>query len=77
MKFVVVDDSKITEHLITDRFFIRWIGRLERSEGPHHRKVFAIGRCLIPGFDGVILSKEWKDTLWDKFVTEAPRPRPP
>jgi hypothetical protein len=32
-------------------------------------------RCLIPGFDDVILSKEWKDTLWDKFVTEAPRSR--
>uniref|UniRef100_UPI0020A6D086 hypothetical protein n=1 Tax=Mangrovicoccus sp. HB161399 TaxID=2720392 RepID=UPI0020A6D086 len=29
--------------------------------------------CLIPRFDGVILSKEWKDALWDKFVTEAPR----
>ena len=30
-------------------------------------------RCLIPRFDGVILSKEWKDALWDKFVTVAPR----
>ena len=27
---------------------------------------------MIPRFDGVILSKEWKDALWDKFVTEAP-----
>ena len=34
-------------------------------------------RCLIPRFDGVILSKEWKDALWDKFVTEAPQPRMP
>jgi len=32
-------------------------------------------RCLIPRFDGAILSLEWKDALWDKFVTEAPRPR--
>ena len=32
-------------------------------------------RCLIPGFDGVILSSEWKDALWDKFVMEALRPR--
>ncbi|RRH67456.1 hypothetical protein EG244_20120 [Falsigemmobacter faecalis] len=32
-------------------------------------------RCLIPRFDGVILSREWKDALWDKFVMEAPRPR--
>ena len=30
-------------------------------------------RCLIPRFDGVNLSKEWKDALWDKFVTAAPR----
>ncbi|MFJ1293040.1 hypothetical protein ACEPPZ_13260, partial [Paracoccus yeei] len=32
-------------------------------------------RCLIPRFDGAILSLEWKDALWDKFVTAAPRPR--
>ncbi|RRH76155.1 hypothetical protein EG244_06970 [Falsigemmobacter faecalis] len=30
-------------------------------------------RCLIPRIDGVILSREWKDALWDKFVMEAPR----
>ena len=34
-------------------------------------------RCLIPCFDGVILSLEWKEALWDKFVTGAPRPRTP
>ncbi len=28
-------------------------------------------RCLIPRFDGVILSQEWKEALWDKFVTGA------
>jgi hypothetical protein len=33
--------------------------------------------CLIPRFDGLILSKEWKDALWDRFVTGAPRPRTP
>jgi hypothetical protein len=33
--------------------------------------------CLTPWFDGVILLTEWKDALWDKFVTEAPRPRTP
>ncbi|WP_170152243.1 hypothetical protein [Paracoccus aestuarii] len=32
-------------------------------------------RCLIPWFDGAILSQEWKEALWDKFVTGAPRPR--
>lgn len=25
--------------------------------------------CLIPWFDGAILSQEWKEALWDKFVT--------
>jgi hypothetical protein len=34
-------------------------------------------RCLIPRFDGVILSQEWKEALWDKFVTAAPRQRTP
>jgi hypothetical protein len=34
-------------------------------------------RCLIPWFDGVILSQDWKEALWDKFVTAAPRPRTP
>lgn len=34
-------------------------------------------RCLILRFDGVILSLEWKEALWDKFVTAAPRPRTP
>lgn len=27
--------------------------------------------CLIPRFDGAILSQEWKEALWDKFVTGA------
>ena len=31
--------------------------------------------CLIPWFDGAILSKEWKEAAWDKFVTGAPRLR--
>ena len=30
-------------------------------------------RCLIPRFDGAIHSLEWKEALWDKFVTGAPR----
>src|SRR6056297_2336991 len=34
-------------------------------------------RCLIPWFDGAILSQEWTEALWDKFVTGAPRPRMP
>jgi len=28
---------------------------------------------LIPRFDGAILYQKWKEALWDKFVTGAPR----
>src|SRR6056297_3337172 len=34
-----------------------------------------VEHCLIPWFDGAILSQEWKEALWAKFVTGAPRPR--
>jgi transposase len=34
-------------------------------------------RCLIPRFDGAILSLEWKEAIWDRYVTGAPRPRTP
>ena len=34
-----------------------------------------VTRCLIPGFDGAIFSQAWKDILWDRYVTGAPRPR--
>jgi hypothetical protein len=30
---------------------------------------------LIPRFDGSILSPEWQEAPWDKFVTAALRPR--
>ena len=33
--------------------------------------------CLIPGFSGAIFSLEWKEALWAKFSTGAPRPRTP
>ena len=29
-------------------------------------------RCLVPAFDGVIFSHQWKDALWDRFYTGAP-----
>jgi hypothetical protein len=32
-------------------------------------------RCLIPRFDGAIFSHAWKEALWGKFVTGAPRQR--
>ena len=30
-------------------------------------------RCLIPGFDGAILSSGWRDALWAKFSMGAPQ----
>ncbi len=29
--------------------------------------------CLVPGFDGALFSKEWKDALWARFSTAAPQ----
>ena len=29
--------------------------------------------CLVPRFNGALLSREWKEARWDKFVTGAPR----
>ena len=39
--------------------------------------VVLLARCLIPQFDGAIFSLEWKEALWDKYFTAAPRPRTP
>jgi hypothetical protein len=29
---------------------------------------------MIPWFHGAILSREWKEALWNRFATQAPRP---
>ena len=49
------------------------LGRLIREIGANT----SVGdtRCLIPWFDGAIHSQEWKDAIWDRYVTAAPRPR--
>ena len=52
------------------RDFAAWLGLVPRQHSTG-------GRCLIPRFDGAILSQEWKEALWARFVTEAPRPRTP
>jgi hypothetical protein len=28
-------------------------------------------KCLIPGFDGALLSPAWREALWPKFCTRA------
>ncbi|WP_164989275.1 site-specific DNA-methyltransferase, partial [Roseovarius sp. A46] len=62
-----VSKVKTTVLSIEEVAFLRsWFLRFEQSL-----------RCSIPRFDGVILSQEWKEALWDKFVTAAPRPRTP
>ena len=55
----------------------RVIADLETLPEADHSFDRAQEKCLIPRFDGVILSQEWKEALWDKFVTGAPRPRTP
>jgi len=58
--------------------------RLRKAGKPHKviitavaRKLVNLARCLIPRFDGAILSQECKEALWAKFAMEAPRPRTP
>jgi len=34
-------------------------------------------KCLIPRFDGAVLSTERKQALWGKFVIGVPRPQTP
>jgi ATP-dependent DNA ligase len=43
--------------------------------GDYPRIVSALAklRCLVPAFDGAILSFRWKEALWDKFFMAAPR----
>ena len=36
-----------------------------------------MARCLIPRFDGAILSLEWKEAVWGKYVMRAPQPGTP
>ena len=44
-------------------------------EATYQAVKFHTSRCLIPRFDGAICFLEWKEALWDKYVTAAPRPR--
>ncbi len=30
-------------------------------------------QCLVPAFDGALFSLEWRDALWDRFYTAAPK----
>ena len=57
----------------------RWDGLLSTERGNDQRDrgglVHRRASCLIPRFNGAILSLEWREALWDKFVTAAPRPR--
>ncbi|CAP57798.1 hypothetical protein GDI3855 [Gluconacetobacter diazotrophicus PA1 5] len=47
--------------------FARSLGR------PLDRLSVPTPRCLVPGFGGALFSHEWKDALWARFTTEAPR----
>src|ERR1700691_4723782 len=50
------------------------LGLYRQRDGPAlQRQGPARARCLIPGFDGALFSREWKDALWDRFFTAAPQ----
>lgn len=56
----------------------RMLDLLDQSEDLYFDRVSQIGmdrwsRCLIPGFDGALFSREWKDALWARFFTAAPQ----
>ena len=46
---------------------------LLRLEAQHRDLSRASSLCLVPHFDGAILSLGWKEALWDKFFMAAPR----
>jgi hypothetical protein len=60
-------------HILMSRSIV--IGLKSRSRISLKTMVACGTRCLIPRFDGAICSLEWKEALWDKYVTAAPRPR--
>ncbi len=60
-RIIIVDDDQVVTEIASDA--LNAVGHMTR--------------CLIPRFDGAILSLEWKEAIWDRYVTGAPRPRPP
>ena len=55
------------------RHFITVLGVGSRRRSTCVSDCVAYPSCLIPWFDGAILSQEWKEALWDRFVMGAPR----
>ena len=45
----------------------------EVRQKTHSPLPYARPRCLVPAFDGAFLSRDWKEALWGKFYTGAPR----
>ena len=46
------------------------------TSGPSHawrNATRSIAACLVSGFDGAILSLEWKEALWTRSYTAAPQ----
>ena len=58
---------------------INAIGNLGGFLGPYavgyirERAHGNVARCLVPVFDGAYFSRGWKEALWDRFYTGAPR----
>lgn len=45
------------------------------SNHPAFRRLRQLTRCTVPWFNGMILSNHWKEALWDRYFTAAPRQR--
>src|SRR5579871_143230 len=48
-----------------------WVARLGPSPYSSGRRG-PRARCLVPGFDGALFGRQWKDALWARYSTGAP-----
>ena len=61
--------------------FVRWsrLGVFNKifaqlaSKGPRPERLMIDATCLILAFDGAIFSLDWREALWARFYTGAPR----
>jgi hypothetical protein len=63
--------TNFCQRFLTSLHDLRKIGRVEcvgAGKGVQWRL-----SCLIPGVDGAVFSREWKEALWSKFSMGAPQ----
>ncbi|WP_318030276.1 cytochrome c maturation protein CcmE [Rhizobium ruizarguesonis] len=79
---VVRDTGSTVEFAVTDgssnAVVVKYTGILpdlfREGQGVVTEGIFATGtNCLIRAFDGALFSLEWREALWARFYTGAPR----